>query len=116
MLNLPYDFNFSFSIVPYPKLDPDGQILSQIIAMRFVYLYFVNDYGGIDFFPFTDPHLYVSGENRWFRPGTEIRLAYSVKHSTTEFFRPGYLAIFAGYDIKIIARLIIQATFDLRVR
>lgn len=114
-LNTPYDFNFSFTILPHAKHDPDGSSLREIVAMRFIYLYFVNDAGGIDFFPFVTPQLYLTGRKMWFRPGTEVRLAYVVDTSTTEFFLPGFLDRMHRKQLQIITRLSVRASFDLRV-
>lgn len=114
-LNLPYDFNFSFTILPHAKYDPNGTSLHEIIGMRFIYLYFVNDSGGIDFFPFVTPQLYLTGRKMWFRPGTEVRLAYVVDTSTTEFFLPGFLQRMHRKQIQIITRFHVAASFDLRL-
>ena len=113
--NLPYDFNFSLQVIPSVRIDPSGEWLDQIIDMRFIYLYFVNSYGGIDFFPFVSRHLYLTGQGLWFKPNTEVRLAYIPNTTVTNFFRPGYLNSLPATQMKIITRLKVELSLSLRL-
>jgi hypothetical protein len=113
MLNRVYEYNLSFTILPHPTLDADGASLAKIINLRLIYLYFVNDYGGIDFFPFTSPNLHLAGKRR-FWPETQVRLGYRVEPYITEFFRPHYFSTVENHEVVVFTRFTVLIVAALR--